>query len=61
MPRTYEETIEVAEPLTGPIIKKYKQLALDNRVWLMLGGFAETCEFNKDKRYSNSLINLLFL
>lgn len=41
--------------MTGPIIKKYKQLALDNRVWLSLGGFAETCEHNPNKRYSKHI------
>ena len=31
--------VEIAESLSGPTLKKYKQLALDNRVWLSLGGF----------------------
>lgn len=52
MGRHYADGIEIAEPLSGPIIKKYKQLALDNRVWISLGGFPEYCEINPEKRYS---------
>lgn len=33
-------------------MKRYKQIALDNRVWLSLGGFHETCVENPTKRYS---------
>ncbi len=39
MGKSYTDGIEIAEPLTGSILKKYKQLALDNRIWLSLGGF----------------------
>jgi predicted amidohydrolase len=35
----FEESIRMAEPLYGPIIKKYKQIALENQIWLSLGGF----------------------
>jgi deaminated glutathione amidase len=61
MPRTYEESIKAAEPLNGPILKKYKQLALDNRVWLSLGGFAERCDHNPAKRYSKYSMNNITL
>lgn len=39
MGRNYTDGIEISETLKGPIIKRYKQLALDNRIWLSLGGF----------------------
>ncbi|EGG14729.1 nitrilase 1 [Cavenderia fasciculata] len=35
------ESIENAEPLDGPTINRYRQLARDNRLWLSLGGFHE--------------------
>ena len=37
-----EEAQEVAENLRkGQLFLKYRQLAMDNRVWLSLGGFSE--------------------
>jgi deaminated glutathione amidase len=39
MGRSYTDGIEISEKLSGPIVKRYKQLALDNRIWLSLGGF----------------------
>mmetsp|Transcript_17807 Transcript_17807/g.30183 ORF Transcript_17807/g.30183 Transcript_17807/m.30183 type:complete len:109 (-) Transcript_17807:745-1071(-) len=30
------------EPLSGPVISEYRKLALENAVWLSLGGFQET-------------------
>eukprot|EP00347_Sterkiella_histriomuscorum_P018788 403344171 len=56
MPRTYQETVDNSEALSGQTIKRYKQIALDNRVWLCLGGFAETCKFNPEKRHNTSII-----
>ena len=41
MTQTYEDGVKAAQSLNGPIIKKYKKLALDHRVWLSLGGFQE--------------------
>ena len=32
---------EQAEPLDGPMITKYRQLAKDLNIWLSLGGFHE--------------------
>ena len=59
MPQNYEQSLEIAEPLTGKTIKRYKQLALDNRVWLALGGFPEAVQGNEKKRYSKPGITLL--
>lgn len=36
---TKQETIEAAEPLDGPTISKYRELAKKSKVWLSLGGF----------------------
>ena len=49
---TSKDATSMAEPLTGNLMKRYKQLALDNRIWLSLGGFQETCDSNVEKRYS---------
>ncbi|KAG0599757.1 hypothetical protein M758_12G176200 [Ceratodon purpureus] len=35
------ETLKIAEPLTGPIIKRYQSLAREAGLWLSLGGFQE--------------------
>ena len=48
---TAEETDSIKEPLNGPIVKRYSQLASDNKVWLSLGGFQERIE-GSPKRYS---------
>lgn len=34
-----KQSVAVAEPLKGPIMQKYKQLAKDHKMWLSLGGF----------------------
>ena len=35
------ETMAAGEPLDGPTMKLYKQLAQTHQVWLSLGGFHE--------------------
>jgi deaminated glutathione amidase len=35
--------LEAAEPLDGPTMMRYRGLARENRMWLSLGGFHETC------------------
>ena len=35
------KSIDVAEPLEGPALAKYRQLAVDAGLWLSLGGFQE--------------------
>ena len=37
------EAQTIAEPLDGPTIAEYKQLARRHSVWLSLGGFQEKC------------------
>jgi len=41
------------ESLKGPTIQKYKQIALDNRCWLSLGGFQERKTDNKNLYYDD--------
>ena len=36
---TPEQSMQLSEPLTGPTISAYRQLAKDNQLWLSLGGF----------------------
>lgn len=38
------EAQKIAEPLDGPLMQQYKQLAQEHNVWLSLGGFHESCE-----------------
>ncbi|XP_030385271.1 nitrilase and fragile histidine triad fusion protein NitFhit [Scaptodrosophila lebanonensis] len=35
------QTLELAEPLTGPTMSKYRELARSNKLWLSLGGVHE--------------------
>ncbi|GFP85656.1 nitrilase-like protein 2 [Phtheirospermum japonicum] len=35
------DSLKIAEPLDGPIMKKYCSLARDSNIWLSLGGFQE--------------------
>jgi len=51
MGSTPEETDQMKETLDGPLIKRYAQMAIDNKVWLSLGGFQEKIE-TQPKRYS---------
>ena len=37
------EAQAMAEPLDGPVMGKYKELARDHSCWLSLGGFQESC------------------
>ena len=36
------DALAVMEPLDGPLMARYRQLAKDTGVWLSLGGFPET-------------------
>lgn len=36
------QTLENLEPINGPLITKYRQLASDHKIWLSLGGLHET-------------------
>eukprot|EP00347_Sterkiella_histriomuscorum_P000140 403377015 len=55
MTLTYAQGVNIAEKLDGDIIKRYKQIALDNQIWLSLGGFQEQAQ-NLLKRYNTHLL-----
>ena len=38
------EAQQIAEPLDGPLMARYKKLAKDTGIWLSLGGFQEKCD-----------------
>lgn len=52
-----QETLQNMEPMTGPLIQKYKQLATDSRIWLSLGGFHEKVEGEEKARNAHIVIN----
>lgn len=37
----FSESLAVAEPLEGPTMQRYRQLAADSGLWLSVGGFQE--------------------
>ncbi|KAH7404600.1 hypothetical protein KP509_15G033700 [Ceratopteris richardii] len=37
------EALSIAEPLDGPILQRYQELAREAKIWLSLGGFQEQC------------------
>lgn len=41
MASSSEESADLAEPLDGPRMTSYRQVAKDNDMWLSLGGFHE--------------------
>jgi deaminated glutathione amidase len=42
-----EATLQLSEPLDGPLMKKYQSLANDLGIWISLGGFHERTKENK--------------
>lgn len=42
LPAQSEENLKIAEPLDGPLLKQYRNLAKKHQLWLSLGGFQET-------------------
>jgi deaminated glutathione amidase len=53
---TSEQSMQLSEPISGPTISAYRQLAKEEQVWLSLGGFHLKDE--KDKRAHNTHIVL---
>lgn len=39
--RSPAESLAIAEPLDGPLMKRYQDLAKQHKIWLSLGGFQE--------------------
>ncbi|KAL4458854.1 hypothetical protein ABPG75_013719 [Micractinium tetrahymenae] len=38
---SFTESLAIAEPLNGPLMRRYRQLAADTGLWLSVGGFQE--------------------
>jgi hypothetical protein len=55
MGATPDENDKMKEFLDGPLMKRYAQIAQDNKVWLSLGGFQEKIE-GVEKRHSNLIV-----
>lgn len=49
-----KQTLDSLEPLDGPLIAAYKELANENRVWLSLGGLHEQGRQNESGKASNT-------
>ena len=49
------DALAVMEPLDGPLMARYRQLAKDTGVWLSLGGFPETGP-DADHRYNTHVL-----
>lgn len=41
-----KETLELAEPINGPTVQKYRDLAKQFNVWLSLGGVHEKVSYS---------------
>lgn len=55
---TRQETLDAAEPIEGPTITKYRNLAKELKVWLSLGGFHQSPENSDSKKILNAHIIL---
>ena len=53
---SFDTSTAFKQRINGPLFMRYKQLALDNQVWLSLGSFPERDEFNKDILYQTHAI-----
>ncbi|XP_015782741.1 deaminated glutathione amidase [Tetranychus urticae] len=53
---TRKDTLAKLEPLDGPLITKYRDLAKSCNIWLSLGGLHEKREHNEDGKASNAHI-----
>ncbi|XP_015074504.1 nitrilase-like protein 2 isoform X2 [Solanum pennellii] len=51
------ESLKIAEPLDGPIMKGYCSLARESNIWLSLGGFQEKGSDNAHLRNTHVLID----
>eukprot|EP00347_Sterkiella_histriomuscorum_P016018 403354809 len=56
MALTSADSLAMSEPLTGPLMTKYCEIAKKNNVWLSLGGFQEKCDISENKRYNTHVI-----
>ena len=52
-----QQTLQNMEPIAGPLIQKYKELAASSRIWLSLGGFHEKVEGEEKARNAHIVIS----
>ena len=50
------DALAVMEPLDGPLLGRYRELAAKRRLWLSLGGFPETGPDRGDRRFNAHVI-----
>ena len=55
---TKKQTIENGEPIDGPAVNRYRELAKSNKIWLSLGGLHEKDIKSDDSRLFNAHIIL---
>ena len=46
----------VAESLDGPVLRRYRDLAQSESIWLSLGGFQESCDGEEQRIYNTHII-----
>ncbi|XP_065354125.1 nitrilase and fragile histidine triad fusion protein NitFhit [Calliphora vicina] len=51
-----EQTLELSEPLTGPLMQEYQSLAKEHNIWLSLGGIHESV-LDSYERKTNKIYN----
>eukprot|EP00873_Tetraselmis_striata_P018553 jgi/Tetstr1/438817/TSEL_027326.t1 len=47
--KSWQESLAAAEPLDGPTVRRYQELARNTKLWLSLGGFQQKCDSIPDK------------
>jgi predicted amidohydrolase/diadenosine tetraphosphate (Ap4A) HIT family hydrolase len=53
----WNETLQHSEPISGPLIQKYRDLAVRNKIWLSLGGFHEKVDGEEKVRNAHIILN----
>ncbi|KAH7667705.1 Nitrilase protein [Dioscorea alata] len=51
------ESVEIAEPIDGPIVQRYCSLARESNIWLSLGGFQEKGPDDKHLHNTHVLVD----
>jgi len=53
---TWQESLAASEPLDGPTIQRYQELAKSTGLWLSLGGFQQRSASNPDKLLNTHVV-----
>mmetsp|Transcript_44957 Transcript_44957/g.43533 ORF Transcript_44957/g.43533 Transcript_44957/m.43533 type:complete len:96 (-) Transcript_44957:128-415(-) len=56
MGKSGQDNVDISEYLNGDLMKRYSRLALENQIWLSLGGFPEKCDEKENKRYNTHVL-----